>query len=37
MWSDTVEKRIAEVALECENQREWISELQAQREGTNGG
>jgi len=37
MWSDTLVKQIAGVALACENQREWISELQAQGEGTNGG
>jgi Dolichyl-phosphate-mannose-protein mannosyltransferase len=36
IWSDTVEKQIAEVALAYETQPKRISELQAQGEGTNG-
>jgi Dolichyl-phosphate-mannose-protein mannosyltransferase len=36
IWSDTVEKQIAEVALACETRPQRISELQAQGEGTNG-
>ena len=34
--SDKLEKQIAGVPLACESQPEWVSELQAQREGTNG-